>query len=377
MDSSIKMGTIDPDSLPLVGNMNPSSLRLPPFPPENSVQSSHHYFFRLPAQTDPLGKVISNSHPHRLHCHLDQTTQMKLATPKFLFDPSIGKFCNLRPVLINFTSRLAGHLLPMSPHFRGLFRAHQRAPLALWTTLPFRKTTLAIHQLGPIPVTRGTLALLLTLKSQISTRRTDVTIPLRIIRKSLRKKLWDYTPLLKRSHRLARMVRHRPDQINPLGFHRHHRPLIDKPGVPHHLLRYLPQIRLDPLDRRRQLRRVIARLTDPTPYNHIRLRIAGDLHIIAGRKPPIRLLHNAGLGIRRTHPRGLPLFRTGLRLQLLQFSQRRFQPLLFLAGSPLSGFGHTLIPLLRTGIPHLLYLLPRGLQMLLQGPFAPKTLIRR
>src|SRR4030042_1014792 len=115
MDSSIKMGTIDPDSLPLVGKMNTFSPRFPSFPPENSVQSSHHYFFRLPAQTDPLGKVISNSHPHRL-------------------------------------------------------RAPRGAPLALWKTLPFPKTTRATPQLAPIPVTRGPLALPLTLKSQIPTR---------------------------------------------------------------------------------------------------------------------------------------------------------------------------------------------------------------
>ena len=119
MDSSIKMSTIEPDSLPLVEKMDIFSLRFPSFPQENSVQSSHQRFFRLPAQTDPLGKVISNSRPHRLHGHLDQTAQTKLAQATFLFDPSIGKFRNLRPLLINFTSRLAGHLLPMSPHFRG------------------------------------------------------------------------------------------------------------------------------------------------------------------------------------------------------------------------------------------------------------------
>ena len=196
MDASIKMGPIKPNSLPLVGKTNTFPLRFRSFPPENSAQSCPQRFFRVPAQTNPLRKIISNSRPHRLQGHLEQTTQPKPTQAKFLFDPSIGKLRNLRPLLINLSSRLAGHLLPMSPHFRGLLRAHQRTPLALGTTRPFRKTTPTIRQLGPIPVTRGTLALLLTLKSQIAARRTNVTIPLRIIPKSLRKKLRSHPPLL-------------------------------------------------------------------------------------------------------------------------------------------------------------------------------------
>ena len=119
-NSILSIRTIKSVSSPRLGNSSSLFGNLIPNP---------HRLLRPPAQTDPLADIVGQTSPQGLYPNLNQTAQTKLAQAKFLFDPSIGKLRNLRPLLINFTSRLAGHLLPMSPHFRGL-RTSER--LWLW-----------------------------------------------------------------------------------------------------------------------------------------------------------------------------------------------------------------------------------------------------
>jgi hypothetical protein len=70
-------------------------------------------------KSEKLADIVGQTSPQGFNPNLYQTTQTKLPQAKLLFDPSMGKFRNLRPLLINLPRRLAGHLLPMSPHFRG------------------------------------------------------------------------------------------------------------------------------------------------------------------------------------------------------------------------------------------------------------------
>src|SRR5215472_3704354 len=210
------------------------------------------------------------------------------------------------------------------------------------TTLALNRASLTIGSLRSITVADLHVPFFFTFIAQDFSLRAPITVALPIIDKRRAMIRRTNTAPFIGAFSLAGLIHTGCDEFDFSSLHRHDIVPADKPAVGHHLAAF---------------------------------RIRVDLHVIAGRKSAVRLLHHSRLGITRAHPSFL--FVLTFLNQLLKFLNRPLQSLLALTPRPLARLGHAPARFLFAHRSHRLNLLRRLLKRLLHSFFPTKTIPSR